>query len=156
MSFFNDLGKKQLKTTAKIATEAKLRIEIVENKERIKEFYQELGRKVYENHIRGENINIDELISEDCSKIDTLSKEIENARKEILELNNKKMCKKCFAEIETNSIFCSQCGERQTEEETVLEKAKEKLEKSDISPKNIKEAEIVKEELQEKNSEKNN
>ncbi len=152
MSFFNDLGKKTTETTAKIATEAKLKIEIAENKERVKEFYEELGRKVYENHIREENIDIDELISEDCSKIDTLSKEIENARKQILELNNKKMCKKCFAEIETSSIFCSQCGERQTEEETVLEKAEEKLERTEISPQNTKEAEIVKEKLEEKNS----
>lgn len=152
MSFFNDIGKKTTETTAKIATEAKLKIEIAENKERVKEFYEELGRKVYENHIREENIDIDELISEDCSKIDTLSKEIENARKQILELNNKKMCKKCFAEIETSSIFCSQCGERQTEEETVLEKAEEKLERTEISPQNTKEAEIVKEKLEEKNS----
>lgn len=152
MSFFNDIGKKTTETTAKIATEAKLKIEIAENKERVKEFYEELGRKVYENHIREENIDIDELISEDCSKIDTLSKEIENARKQVLELNNKKMCKKCFAEIETSSIFCSQCGERQTEEETVLEKAKEKLERTEISPQNTKEAEIVKEKLEEKNS----
>lgn len=156
MSFFNDLGKKTTETTAKIATEAKLKIEIAENKERIKEFYEELGRKVYENHIREENININDLISKDCSKIDSLSEQIANARNQILELNNKKMCKKCFAEIETSSIFCSQCGERQTEEETTLEKAEEKLEKAEISPKNTKEAEIVKEKLEEKNSEKKN
>ena len=156
MSFFNDLGKKTTGKTAKIATEAKLKIEIAENKERVKEFYEELGRKFYENYIREENININELIDEDCLKIDTLSKEIANARKQILELNNKKICKKCFSEIETSSIFCSQCGERQTKQETVLEKAKEKLEKSEISPKNAKESEIVKEKLEQKNNEKNN
>ena len=152
MSFLNDLGKKTTGTTAKIATEAKLKIEIAENKEKVKEFYEELGRKIYENHIREENVNISELIGEDCLKIDTISKEIENARKEILELNNKKMCKKCFAEIETNSIFCSQCGERQKEEKTVLEKAEEKLKNADINPKNKKEAETVKEKLEEKNN----
>ena len=153
MSFFNDLGKKTTETTAKIATEAKLKIEIAENKERIKEFYEELGRKVYENHIREENIDIKDIISVDCFKIDELSKQIENARKEILVLNNKKMCKKCFAEIEINDMFCSKCGEKQKEEKTVFEEAEEKLEKADISPKNEKEAEIVKEELQEKNKE---
>lgn len=152
MSFFNELGKKQLSTTAKIATEAKLKIEIAENRERIKEFFEELGRKVYENHIREEDISIDMLIEEDCSKIDTLSKEIEVARKEILALNNKKMCKKCFAEIEKESVFCSQCGAKQRKEKTVLEQAEEKLEQADISPKNEKEAEIVKEELKQKNA----
>lgn len=152
MSFFNDLGKKTSQTTAKIATETKLKIEIAENKERIKEFYEELGRKVYENHIREENIEIQELINTDCSKIDELSKQIEDARKEILAINNKKMCKKCFAEIQKNDMFCSKCGEKQTEEKTVLEEAQIKLEKADISPKNENEAEVVKEELQEKNN----
>lgn len=152
MSFFNELGKKQLSTTAKIATEAKFKIEIAENRERIKELYEELGRKVYENHIREENINIDTVIEEECSKIDKLSKKIEVARKEILALNNKKMCKKCFAEIEKESVFCSQCGAKQRKEKTVLEQAEEKLEQADISLKNEKEAEIVKEELKQKNT----
>jgi len=153
MSFFNDLGKKQLKTTAKIATEAKLKIEIAENKERIKELYIELGRKIYENHVREESLNIHEFISDDCSKIDEISKQIEQARKEILVLNNKKMCNKCYAEIETDYLFCPQCGEKQKEEKTVLEKAEEKLKESNVSSENEKEAKIVKEELQEKNDE---
>ena len=63
------------------------------------------------------------------------------------------MCKKCFAEIETDYIFCPQCGEKQTEEKTILQKAEEKLDEADISSENGKEAEIVKEELQQKNKE---
>ena len=153
MSFFNDLGKKTTETTAKIATEAKLKIEIAENKERINNLYIELGRKVYENHVREENLNIHEFISDDCSKIDEISKQIENARKEILVLNNKKMCKKCYAEIETEYIFCPQCGEKQKEEKTVLERAEERLEEANISSENEREEKIVKEELQEKNNE---
>ena len=128
-------------------------MKITENKGKIKDLYEELGRKVYENNVREESIDIDEFINDDCSKIDVLSKEIEDARKEILVLNNKKMCKKCFAEIEKDSTFCPKCGEKQTEEKTVLEKAEEKLEKEDIFPENEKEAEIVKEELEQKNNE---
>ena len=153
MSFFNELGKKTTETTSKIATEAKLKIEIAENKEEIKSLYEELGRKVFENHIREENINIHDLINGDCLKIDELSNKIENARKEILVLNDKKMCKKCFAEIEINNMFCPKCGKKQTEEKTTLENAEEKLEESNISPKNNKEAKIVKEELKQKNKE---
>lgn len=153
MSFFNDLGKKTTETTAKIATEAKLKIEIAENKEKINDLYEELGRKIYENHVREERLDIDEFISDDCSKIDALSKKIEEARKQILVLNNKKMCKKCFAEIEVNDMFCSKCGEKQTEGKTVLEKAEDKLEDAYISQENEKEAEIVKEELENKNNE---
>lgn len=152
MGFFNDLGKKTTETTTKIAREAKLKMKITENKGKIKDLYLEIGKKVYENHIREEKIDIKEFVLDDCSKIDTLSKEIEDARKEILVLNNKKMCKKCFAEIEKDSMFCSKCGEKQTEEKTVLEKAEEKLEEANISPENEEEAKIVKEELEQKNS----
>ena len=153
MSFFNDLGKKTTETTAKIATEAKLKIEIAENKEKIKDLYIELGRKIYENHVREENLNIHEFINDDCLKIDEISKQIEQARKEILILNSKKMCTKCYAEIETDYLFCPQCGEKQTEEKTILEKAEEKLDEADISSENEREAKIVKEELEEKNKE---
>ena len=153
MGFFNDLSKKTTETTNKIAREAKLKMKINENKGIIKDLYETIGRKVYENHVREENIDIKEFIKDDCLKIDKLSNEIEEARKEILVLNNKKMCKKCFAEIEKNAMFCPKCGEKQTEEKTVFEKAEEKLEEVEISPENEKEAEIVKEKLEQKNSE---
>ena len=131
MGFFNEIGKKTSETTTKIAREAKLKMKITENKGKIKDMYQEIGRKVYENHVREENIELNEYIKSDCEEIDKLSKETEEARKEILVLNNKKLCKKCFAEIEKDAMFCSKCGEKQTE----------------------KEAEIVKEQLEEKNNE---
>ena len=150
MSFFNELGKKTTGTTAKLATEAKLKIEIAEKKEKIESLYKELGRKVYENHIREERINISEIINEDCSNIDDLAQQIECARKEILALNNKKMCEKCFAEIETDSVFCSKCGKKQIGEKTVFEKAEEKIDKSDVSSLNKQEKEIVKQELENK------
>lgn len=153
MGFFNDLGKKTTETTNKIAREAKLKMKINENKGIIKDLYETIGKKIYENHVREENIDIREFIKDDCLKIDKLSNEIEEARKEILELSNKKMCKKCFAEIEKNAMFCPKCGEKQTEEKTVFEKAEQKLEEVEISPENEKEAEIVKEELEQKNSE---
>lgn len=153
MGFFNDLGKKTTETTNKIARETKLKLKINENKGLIKDLYEKIGKKAYEKHVREENERIKDAINEECLKIDELTKEIEEARKEILTLNNKKLCKKCFAEIEKNAQFCSKCGEKQTEEETVLEKAEEKLEKADISPEKENEAEIVKEELEQKNSE---
>ncbi len=152
MGFFNDLGKKTTETTSKIAREAKLKMKITENKGKIKDLYENIGKKIYENHIREEKTDINELVSKDCSEIDKLSKEMEDARKEILVLNNKKICKKCFAEIEKDAMFCPKCGEKQTTEKTVLEKAEEKLEKTEIAPENEKEAKIVKEELEQKNN----
>ncbi len=153
MSFFSDIGKKTTQATSKIAKETKLKMSINENKENIKELYEKIGKKVYESHVREEQIDLKEFVKDDCLKIDELSKKIDKARKEILILNHKKMCKKCFAEIEDDAKFCSKCGEKQTEEKTVFEKAEEKLNESDIAPENEKEAEIVKKELEEKNEE---
>jgi len=41
-----------------------------------------------------------------------LSKEIEEARKEILRLNNKRQCPGCYAEIEKEAAYCSKCGQK--------------------------------------------
>ena len=107
MDFFNKLGKKASKTykitaekTGKLAKEAKLRLKINENKSDIQDLYEQIGKKVYEKHIREENINIKEELEEECTKIDVLSAEIETLLKECLNLKDKKQCKKCFAEIE--------------------------------------------------------
>ncbi|MDO5555190.1 MAG: zinc ribbon domain-containing protein [Clostridia bacterium] len=153
MGFFNDLGKKTTETTSKIAKETKLKMKISENKGKIKELYEDIGTKVYEKYIREENINIKEDLAEQCSKIKELSVEVEEARKEILKLNNKKLCEKCFAQIDKDMQFCPKCGEKQNEEKTVFENAEEKLENAEISLENVKEAEIVKEELEQKNNE---
>ena len=152
MGFFNDIGKKTSEATSKIAKETKLKMKINENKGKIKELYEEIGKKVYEKHVREENVIIKEELAEECAKLDGLCKEIEEARKEILTLNQKKVCSNCYAEIEKEAQFCPKCGERQTEEKTVLEKAEEKLEEAEIKPEKEAEAKEVKEELEEKNN----
>lgn len=154
MGFFNDIGKKTTQTTNKIAKETKLKMKISENKGKISDIYQEIGKKIYEKHVREENIVIKEEILEECSKLDELCKEIEEAKKEILRLNKKRMCPKCYAEINIEDQFCPKCGEKQTEEKTILEIAEEKLEETEIKPEKEEEAEIVKEKLEEKNDNK--
>lgn len=112
MGFFNEIGKKTSEATCKITKEAKLKIKINDNKNKISDIYEEIGKKVYEKHVREENISIKDELEEECSKIDELSKEIEVARKEILKLNNKRQCPKCYAEIDKEAAFCSKCGEK--------------------------------------------
>ena len=128
-------------------------MKINENKGKIEDIYEEIGKKVYEKHIREENIDIKADLAEECSKLDALSKEIEDARLEILKLNQKKLCSKCSAEIEAGAVFCPKCGEKQTEEPTVKEEALEKLENAEIPPEKEKEAEAVKEDLKEEKEE---
>ena len=143
MGFFSDLGRKTSETTGKIARETKL------NKGKITDIYEEIGKKVYEKHVREENIDIKADLEEECKKLDELSKEIEEARIEILKLNQKKLCSKCSAEIENGALFCPKCGEKQEQEPTKKEEALEKLEEANIEPEKKEEAEAVKEDLKE-------
>lgn len=154
MDFFNNISKKTTETTNKIAREAKLKMKINDNKCKIKDLYTEIGKTSYENHIKEKGINLYEKIKDSCSKIDELSKEIEEYRKEILTLNHKKMCIKCYAEIRNEDLFCPKCGKKQTEEETTFEKAEQKIETVEIPKEKSEEAEIVKEELEQKNNDK--
>ena len=149
MGFFSDLGRKTSETTGKIARETKLKMKINENKGKITDIYEEIGKKVYEKHVREENIDIKADLEEECKKLDELSKEIEEARIEILKLNQKKLCSKCSAEIENGALFCPKCGEKQGQEPTKKEEALEKLEEANIEPEKQEEAEAVKEDLKE-------
>lgn len=162
MGFFDSIGKKAsaaydatAEKTGKIAKEAKLKLKISENKGKIQDLYEELGKKVYENHIREENIEIKDDLLEICDKIDALAKEIEDARVEILALNQKKLCNKCSAEIEAGATFCQKCGEKQAEVITVQAEALEKLENAEIPEEKEQEAESVKEDLKEEINEEN-
>ena len=112
MGFFNEIGKKASEATSKITKETKLKLKINDNKNKISDIYEEIGKKVYEKHVREQKIDIKEELQEECSKIDVLSKEIEEARKEILRLNNKRQCPECYAEIEKEAVYCSKCGQK--------------------------------------------
>lgn len=150
MGLFYDIGKKTSETTSKMAKEAKLKFKMNENKDKISDLYEEIGKKVYEKHVREENIDIKSELKLESEKIDELAKEIEEARREMLILNRKKQCSKCNSEMSDESKFCPKCGEKQHEEEaTVFEEAIEKLEKVEIKSENEVEAQIVKEKLEE-------
>lgn len=144
MGFFNEIGKKTTEATNKITKETKLRLKMGENKNKINNLYEEIGKKVYEKHAREESINIKDDLKEECEKIDSLSKEIEEARLEILKLNNKRLCPNCFSEVEKSAAFCSKCGEKLAAEEVV--------EKKDL-PEDVKEE--GKEESKEENTTNN-
>ena len=155
MEFFDKVRKKASETckgaaekTTKIAKEAKLRMKINENKSNINDLYKEIGKKVYEKHVRQENIDIKADLEEECAKIDILSAEIEKYHKEILGLSDLKNCVKCNEPMDKNAKFCPKCGEKQPEIEVKeAEVVTENLENSDVKPENATEAEIVEEKV---------
>ena len=157
MDFFNKLGKKASETckatteiTGKITKEAKLKMKMNENKADIKELYNAIGKKVYEKHVREENIDISKELEEELTQIDVLSAEIETCLKELLEMKEKKQCLSCHSEIDLTNAFCPNCGAKQDQnakpqEEEIIEK----LENSNIDEANQNEKEIVIDNLQE-------
>jgi len=155
MGFFDNLSKKAsaaydatAEKTGKLAKEAKLKMKINENKSDINDLYKEIGRKVYEKHIREENIDIKTELEEECTKIDVLSAEIETCLKSILELKDKKQCEQCHAEIDLKDDFCSKCGAKQPGSDVLnAEVVKQDLANSEVKPENQEEARIVEEEV---------
>lgn len=154
MDFFDKLGKKATEAykltadkTGKIAKEAKLKLKIGELKSQINDIYKEIGKKVYEKHIREEDIDIQKELEEQCTKIDVLSDEIEGMLQECLTLRDKKQCTNCNYEIEKESKFCPKCGAKQAQEPA---KEVDVLENADVKPEKEQETQDVKERLEEK------
>ncbi len=132
MGFFDDLTKKATETykntaekTNKLTREMKLKSQINDNKAKITKIYGDIGKKVYEKHVLGENVDIKTDLAEECAKIDAFSKEIEDLGTEIRALKGIRLCNKCGSEIMVNAKFCPKCGEKQ-EEIKVEEKLTEK------------------------------
>lgn len=161
MEFFDKLGQKASKAakvtadkTGKIAKETKIKFKIGELKTQINSIYEEIGKKVYEKHIREEEICIKKDLEEQCTKIDVLSDEIDGLLKECLNLKDKKQCQKCYKEIEKEDKFCPNCGEKQTNETAREVEILEKLENIEVNENKAKEKQIVIEELQQDIKEK--
>ena len=122
MEFFEKLTKKASETykgaaekTGKLAKEAKLKIKINENKSKINDIYEEIGKKVYQKHTSNEEVCIKKDLEEECAKIDILSSEIDSYHKEILELSNVKACTNCGEHMAKEAKFCPKCGTEQPE-----------------------------------------
>lgn len=155
MDFFDKLGKKASEAykvtadkTGKIAKETKLKFKIGELRTQINDLYEEIGKQVYEKHVREEDISIQKELEEQCTKIDVLSDEIDSLLKECLALKDKKQCKHCYKEIEKEDKFCPNCGEKQTEEPAQEVEILEKLENTQVEEKKTKEKQKVKEKLE--------
>lgn len=123
MGLFDEIGKKASKTyhnatekTSKFSKVAKLKMKMGEDKDQVDELYQDIGKKVYEKHIREEDIDISSYLEERCSDIDLLCDEIEGIRQEILSLQDKRQCPNCYEEIEKEYNYCPNCGQKQQEE----------------------------------------
>ena len=124
MDFLNKLKNVANKTyksasqkTGELAKEAKLKMKMNENRAKIKDLYEEIGKIIYQKHIHGEEVKIKEDLDTYCSQIDEISKEQEKLQEEILTLKNKRICENCYTEIELNVKYCPHCGFEQATEQ---------------------------------------
>lgn len=124
MEFFDKLGKKASEAykvtadkTGKIAREAKLKMKMADLKSQANDIYEEIGKKVYEKHVKEETVDIKKDLEEECTKLDVISDEIDSILKECIDLKDKKVCKNCYKEIDKNMNFCPECGAKQENEE---------------------------------------
>ena len=143
MEFFDKLGKKASEAykmtadkTGKIAKETKLKLRMNELKSEVSDIYEEIGRKVYEKHVREEDISIKKDLESECTKIDVLSDEIEELLQQCLNLKDKKQCPKCYKEIDREDNFCPNCGEKQTDEQPKEAEILEDLDNSEVEEDN--------------------
>ena len=148
MEFLDKITKKASETykgaaekTGKIAKEAKLKIKINDNKCKISDLYEEIGKKVYQKHISDEELCIKKDLEEECTKIDILVAEIDNYHKQILEFSDLKQCSNCKENIDKEAKFCPKCGAEQPS--SVANNADE----------GAKEPEIIAEQVEESNVE---
>ena len=155
MEFFDKITKKATETykgaaekTGKIAKEAKLKLKINDNKSKINDLYQEIGKKVYQKHTANEELCIKKDLEEECAKIDILSSEIETYHKEILNLSDVKVCVNCKEPMDKDAKFCPKCGAEHPEEITVQEE-EVKVFEAEVIP---QEEKISEEEVKEANS----
>ena len=141
MEFFDKLGKKATEAykitadkTGKIAKETKLRLKINELRRNIEDAYEEIGKKVYESHLREEDFAKEEIKQEIeglCVKIDVLSDEIEDLLEQCLELRDKKQCKNCFVEMDKEYKYCPNCGELQENDNITVKEGNKDQEKDE-------------------------
>ena len=146
MEFLDKLGKKASEAykitadkTGKLAKETKLKFKIGDLRTKISDLYEEIGKKVYEAHIREDEEakeNIGEELKSLCIKIDVLSDEIEDLLKQCLELKNRKQCKNCYTEIDIEYKYCPKCGAKQDNNEESREVKEDTENKKDEQEEN--------------------
>lgn len=89
----------------------KLNIAISSEDKMINEIYQDIGRKIYRDY--KENKISDKRLIDKCEEISKIEKDIAAIKRKILKINEKKLCKKCGAEMERRATFCPKCGKEQ-------------------------------------------
>lgn len=104
------------KKTGEVVSAGKQRFDIATMESRLEKAYNALGKACYKEFCEKgtENEEIKAAVADITAKI----AEIDEAKKELAQLKNKRICPKCSMAIEKTSVFCNYCGEKLIYEET--------------------------------------
>ena len=117
MSFFDNVKKVVKKTTkdvVKVSGDAveftKLKFKIADLNDKINDAYIAIGKEMYKSSI-GEEID-SEFVEEKCECITQMNIQINPLEQELAVVTNRKACPRCSTKNNTDSTFCSKCGEK--------------------------------------------
>lgn len=117
MDFFDDAVNKAkealdiaCKKTNEVVTTQKQRFDIASLEAKRTRDFEALGRYYYAE-IKDAEIT-DEKVAELVTAINAKTEKIEALRREINNIKNKRVCPKCGASIDKNSVYCNFCGEK--------------------------------------------
>ena len=126
MGFFDKIGKKATEVyqdakdkTSVISSEIKLKSKLADEKDRIDQLYEEVGKVVFKEFSAGTE-NFSNEVSNMCRDIVAGKEKVEEINREILLLKDMKVCPKCQETIPSNSDFCPRCGEKIAKEGIVV------------------------------------
>lgn len=120
MSFLDDMSKKitdaghaTVQKGKEVADIAKLRSQISEEQKKLREIYEQIGKRYVEE--LGDSPA--ESFAEDMDAVRLSQDKIEECRKKIADIKGVAKCPKCGAESPSGSAFCCACGAKMPEPE---------------------------------------
>ncbi|MEI6131195.1 MAG: hypothetical protein WCQ41_00020 [Bacillota bacterium] len=116
MSFFNkvkETASSAVQSTGEMLEVAKLNLDVRSAEDKINGLFAKMGKLVFASY-EAEKVEDPDMV-ELCEKVKESYVGVEELRKKILELRNKKMCTECKAELNDTDPFCNKCGAAQSE-----------------------------------------
>lgn len=110
-SVANNVAKK----SSDLVEVSKLSVSVASEEDKIKNFYNEIGKLIYEKFENEEDFkeNLDEDILDKCNEIRSIKDSIVTLKEKMKELKNIKVCPNCKTEMKLETQFCPKCGEKQ-------------------------------------------
>ena len=113
--------------SGKLIEEAKLRMQIASENDKISEKLEKIGGLVYEDFKAGNSAYAD--FEDICKEIEDSEIAVCNMKSKILEMRKMKLCHVCGTSLSMDDRYCSKCGA----EQEVPEKEEKEEEKNDTT-----------------------